>query len=89
MLKDNWISVADRLPEPGIDVLVYLAATDKYNAAYAVSRLTAIVGGWLNCGYSRRCDVTFWQPLPDDPPLDRLARQPDPADEGQDSAKGE
>lgn len=56
----NWISVKDRLPESGIDVLVF---TDDY-CAY-----TAHYDGywWLSGEPTLSYNVTHWMPLPAPP----------------------
>ena len=56
----KWISVKDRLPESGIDVLVF---TDDY-CAY-----TAHYDGywWLSGEPTLSYNVTHWMPLPEPP----------------------
>jgi hypothetical protein len=60
--KDDWISVKDRLPEPGVNCLTYWqikypAVTEKY---IDVSEVIT------KCG-TRRTSITHWKPLPDPP----------------------
>ena len=59
----NWISVKDRVPESGIDVLVF---TDDY-CAY-----TAHYDGywWLSGEPTLSYDVTHWMPLPAPPEVE-------------------
>ena len=58
----HWISVKDRLPESGVDVLVF---TDDY-CAY-----TAHYDGywWLSGEPTLSYNVTHWMPLPEPPEM--------------------
>ncbi|OOF50706.1 hypothetical protein BKK52_00735 [Rodentibacter trehalosifermentans] len=71
MTKENngWISVIDRLPEEGVDVIVY--------SDYA----KAVFVAWLSCedntcftdengDYGLIDEITHWQPLPEPPKED-------------------
>ncbi|MBR5202681.1 MAG: DUF551 domain-containing protein [Clostridia bacterium] len=59
----EWISVKDRLPEEGIDVLVYDDDTDMFFIAWYDETLDK----WLNADNGRLFGVTHWMPLPNPP----------------------
>ena len=60
----TWISVEDRLPEPGVVVLVY----SKLGCTYFSHRLYNHVDGKPFCiEYSGGWEVTHWMPLPEPP----------------------
>ncbi len=57
----NWISVKDRLPEPGTGVLICGLELFTCMAHYWE-------GSWLDGGMLADADeVSHWQPLPDKP----------------------
>lgn len=56
----RWISVDERLPEVGVNVIVLLA--DGFTSV--AQRLT---WGWFIYVYSSSRDVTHWMPLPETP----------------------
>lgn len=56
----NWISVDERLPEYGTEVLVCLANGTRAIAYWHVSKC------WLGLG-TKLNHVTHWQPLPEPP----------------------
>ena len=56
----RWISVDERLPEVGVNVIVLLA--DGFTSV--AQRLTL---GWFIYVYSTSRDVTHWMPLPEPP----------------------
>ena len=65
MIKNNWISVKDRLPKQFESVLLWGNTFDEPEIGYLQSR-----GGYRN-DYDRNvftnCSITHWQPLPDPP----------------------
>ncbi len=70
---NNWILVADRLPESGEKVLVGVHNTNSFNGHefYHVEiSLYCCCRGWLNTkNISFICIVTHWMPLPEVPKL--------------------
>ena len=59
-LESNWISVKDRLPEEGENVLTY-GARPFYDVFYINRLINKESGEWLYDG------VTHWMPLPEPP----------------------
>ena len=60
--SDNWISVEERLPEEGKEVLIYVR-----NYHVTIGRL---YNSWMTSGgynWHARERVTHWQPLPEPP----------------------
>ena len=60
-LESNWISVKDRLPEEGENVLTY-GARPSYDVVYVNRLIDKKSGEWLYGEY-----VTHWMPLPQPP----------------------
>lgn len=60
---DGWISVKDRLPDPGRKVLVY----DLNSGCYVMSRR----GSEWNVLPTLRPRITHWRELPDPPRMGR------------------
>lgn len=58
--KSEWISVKDRLPEEGENVLTY-GARPFYDVVYVNRLIDKKNGEWLYDG------VTYWMPLPELP----------------------
>lgn len=52
----KWISVKEKLPEPGVDVLTYREGNDFYEVCYRVR------GRWV--GESKGNPITHWMPIP-------------------------
>ena len=59
----EWISVKDRLPEEGIDVLVYDDDTNMFLIAWYDKTLDK----WLSTDIGRLFGVTHWMSLPEPP----------------------
>lgn len=65
-LQNKWISVDERLPEPGICVLAIeidlgiITAYKKHNGKFWIGYRADSAGGSL-------CEVTHWMPLPEPP----------------------
>jgi hypothetical protein len=59
----GWISVEERLPELGVEVLTYGAGSPSADA-YGVNQLGLSRGEWVFEVYS---PVTHWMPLPGPP----------------------
>lgn len=62
----EWISVKDRLPEDGQEILIYVTVPGNMPIQVA----TCIDGDgelWLDSGYSFGDDVTHWMELPEPP----------------------
>ena len=63
-LSAKWISVEERLPEPGVVVLVH----SKLGCTYFSHRLYNHINGKPFCiEYSGGWEVTHWMPLPEPP----------------------
>lgn len=64
-LRQGWISVEDGLPEPEVDVLVWVVDERDGDALQAIDCYDPVsyVNSWLV--YRHR--VTHWQPLPEPP----------------------
>jgi hypothetical protein len=58
-LTPRWIPVSERLPEPGVRVLVFRAMSEPYSVTAAILRHEGDVA-------SDR-DTTHWMPLPEPP----------------------
>ena len=67
--QSEWISVEERLPEKGIEVLVALKIGDRVS----VDTDRIYFGKWLNYGkFGCACEkgyVTHWLPLPEAPKM--------------------
>lgn len=72
----NWISVEDRLPEPGQRVLTwrpgawrdYCVGLHRYERDYARTKLDWWIGQGSGDNWALRDNrVTHWAPLPDGP----------------------
>ena len=59
-LENPWVSVEDRMPDEGVNVLTYGARPD-YDVIYINRRIDEKQCEWLYDG------VTHWMPLPDYP----------------------
>ena len=55
---NQWISIEDRLPEEGVEVLVYLG--DCYEATHLIDADTTEGPQWMCLGQSY---ITHWQPI--------------------------
>ena len=58
-LSNKWIPVSERLPEDGIDVLVYSEAEDMI---IDIAWYNKIIAKWIGAA-----QVTHWMPLPSPP----------------------
>lgn len=62
MKDNNWIPVTERLPEPGVKVLI----TTKGKLQYFLSiAWWSVDGYWVNVHVVKIESVTAWQPLPE------------------------
>lgn len=63
-ISQGWIPCAERLPEYGVNILVY----DKFEGVQFGFIRNDNVVGWLyrECEFMS-CDVTHWMPLPERP----------------------
>ena len=69
----EWISVKDRLPETGVEVLAY-SDGDIYTVVHCID------GSWIaSSTYYDLYHVTHWMPLPEPP--DKLAEKEEYDDE--------
>lgn len=84
---DGWISVKDRLPDPGQEVLViahgwsnrllYIGSYQKVGAETSwLTGVTSKASDWLLWGwcYLRDPEVTHWRELPDPPRMEECAK---------------
>lgn len=62
----RWIPVEERLPEEMAWYRVYIQSERQAYQMDAIYSKTQ--GGWLECGGGNIPDVSYWMPLPDDPP---------------------
>lgn len=62
----SWISVKDRLPEEGVQVLVW----EKHGSAYAAYVNKQVSGVW-QIGDTNGAIITHWQPLPEPPEVNK------------------
>ena len=69
--KSEWVSVKDRMPEEGVDVLVYL--NRKSADVDFVDRESG------NFFYYDEGEVTHWRPLPEPPEMEAIAGSEAPA----------
>lgn len=60
----KWISVKERLPEEGKEVLVYIP---KYIQQYFIAFLSLKNSEWSNRYCANMEEITHWQPLPSPP----------------------
>lgn len=69
MSANGWISVNERLPEPGIRVLVWVSS-DRWgvwaDSCVEIAERKNLYGKWDVEGWDHD-DVTHWQPLPAPP----------------------
>jgi hypothetical protein len=63
-MENGWINVKDRLPEPGIEVLVVMGNRTMRVAEYSSADL---VCPWWDGAFWLECEVKYWQPLPPPP----------------------
>jgi len=72
--RQQWISVDERLPEPGIDVLVRC----DYHGRDAFDVAGIFHGEWASHVTEHDCrhTVTHWQPLPAPPADAQRAKEP-------------
>lgn len=64
----QWVSVGERLPEPGVALLiVYLAANFTANVVHSVYTPDKEHPFSYRYGRLRKVDVTHWMPLPAPP----------------------
>ena len=63
--RSEWISVAERLPEEGVTVLVYsVGSYEFFTAEYCPSTFNC----WISSFYRFNSeDITHWMPLPEPP----------------------
>lgn len=64
----EWISITDRLPEIGEDILIRVKCSSYYNVEQGLYKGN---NEWINCWFSIRNEnlyrVTHWMPLPEPP----------------------
>jgi len=76
--EKKWISVLDRIPEPGSEVLVFAKPKDNSEPKVAITYMTTynfldsrcdVEPYWVNPWqyFSFNYDITHWQELPDGP----------------------
>ena len=58
----RWISVEERLPELGVDVLVV-----KRNGEHEVAWRDVSDGKWSSWSIAKEYEYAFWMPLPEPP----------------------
>ncbi len=59
----QWISVKERLPEKGVDVLT--VSKNEHESYYMVDSF--VDGDWFLQGVGKITQVTHWMPLPEPP----------------------
>ena len=76
-MNNNWISTKERMPEPGEEALVVVAAVRGKIPGVRFRRLGAYseVNGWELMGWPAGMEfaVTHWMPLPELPPEEDCA----------------
>ena len=82
--RSGWIKTEDRLPEKGVDVLVYIPTNAYINSTVDMAELIEIeysgnVLTWLRADGHNYCDVeknevTHWMPLPEPPKVRSLEK---------------
>ena len=68
VLRDQWISVEDMLPEGFRPVIV---CREKVKGEYVVEQGYKDVGDWWKVYSTRTKKVTHWMPLPEPPEVDK------------------
>ena len=62
--KDGWISVKDRMPEDGVDVLVFIENTTNNTVNYKVSSWWSWEQIWTAIpDWDKTKSINFWQPI--------------------------
>jgi hypothetical protein len=65
-MSDGWISVEERMPEEGVEVIVSLRSPRTRHRMQTLG--TWDLGEWvLDIGGDRHRDVTHWMPAPPPP----------------------
>lgn len=66
VMENKWISVNDKLPENGEDILIaILSAPVNFPASYSVRMSCYKNKNWLDCGSNNSfLEPDYWQPLP-------------------------
>ena len=65
----NWISVKERLPKAGVEVLLYDAVFKTYYVGFLdISNIVRSEMKWIvDSEMFRVCEFTHWMPLPEPP----------------------
>ena len=70
----EWINIKDRLPEEGVQVLIYFADDKKYKVDYIVCCPEPI---WACTLEREEYKVTHWMPLPESPKYEQKTQKTD------------
>lgn len=58
-----WIPVTERLPEPGVMVLVWMPESADADEDFSFALITTESRTWLECPGARIIDPSHWSPL--------------------------
>jgi hypothetical protein len=70
-MSGEWIPVTERLPEPDVDVLVFMPKQSDIQGGVYIARLSSMefLKGTFSTHFGFGFEVTHWTPLPA-PPTD-------------------